>query len=46
MTQLIYEAREKALDRIQKDAEKWGADEVVGVKTHVYDLGGGLNEAG
>jgi uncharacterized protein YbjQ (UPF0145 family) len=44
MTQLIYEAREKALDRIQKDAQRWGADEVVGVKTHVYDLGGGLIE--
>ncbi len=44
MTQLIYEAREKALDRIQKDAQRWNADEVVGVKTHVYDLGGGLIE--
>ncbi|MBC7690726.1 MAG: heavy metal-binding domain-containing protein [Methylotenera sp.] len=44
MTHLIYEAREKALERIQRDAQKWGADEVVGVKTHVYDLGGGLIE--
>jgi uncharacterized protein YbjQ (UPF0145 family) len=44
MTKLIYEAREKALERIQDDARKWGADEVVGVKTHVYDLGGGLIE--
>lgn len=44
MTRLIYEAREKALDRIQRDAQQWGADEVVGVKTHVYDLGGGLIE--
>jgi len=44
MTSLIYEAREKALDRIQKDAQRWNADEVVGVKTHVYDLGGGLIE--
>ncbi len=44
MTQLIYEAREKALDRIQKDAQRWGADEVVGVKIHVYQLGGGLIE--
>lgn len=44
MTRLIYEAREKALDRVQRDARQWGADEVVGVKTHVYDLGGGLIE--
>lgn len=44
LTSLLYEAREKALDRIQRDAERWGADEVVGVKTHVYQLGGGLIE--
>lgn len=44
MTRLIYEAREKALDRVQRDAKTWGADEVVGVKTHVYDLGGELIE--
>lgn len=44
LTALLYEAREKALERVQKDAEQCGADEVVGVKTHVYDLGGGLVE--
>jgi uncharacterized protein YbjQ (UPF0145 family) len=44
MTKLIYEAREKALERIRSDAAKWQADEIVGVKTHVYDLGGGLIE--
>jgi len=44
LTQLVYEAREKALDRIQKEADLWGADEVVGVKIHVYDLGSGLIE--
>lgn len=44
LTDLLYEAREKALERVQRDAERWGADEVVGVKTHVYDLGGGLVE--
>ena len=43
-TQLLYEAREKALERIERDAEQWNADEVVGVKTHVYDLGGGMIE--
>ncbi len=44
LTQLIYEAREKSLERIQGDAQKCGADEVVGVKTHVYDLVSGLIE--
>ncbi len=41
---MLYEAREKALARIEEDAERCGADEVVGVKFRVYDLGGGLVE--
>ena len=44
LTQILYEARGKALARIEADAERCGADEVVGVKTHIYDLGGGLVE--
>lgn len=44
LTELLYEAREKALERIEQDAEQCGADEVIGVKTRVYDLGGGLVE--
>lgn len=44
LTELLYEAREKALARIEEDAEQCGADEVVGVKIRVYDLGGGLVE--
>ena len=44
LSTLLYEAREKSLDRIQREAERWGADEVVGVKTHIYELGGGLLE--
>lgn len=44
LTEILYEAREKALARIEQDAEQCGADEVVGVKTRVYDLGGGLVE--
>lgn len=44
LTSLLYEAREKALDRLQLDARHHGADEVVGVKIHVYELGGGLIE--
>jgi hypothetical protein len=41
---MLYEAREKALARIERDAKECGADEVIGVKTRVYDLGGGLVE--
>ena len=44
LTEVLYEAREKALERIERDAEACGADEVIGVKTRVYDLGGGLVE--
>jgi len=44
LTELLYEAREKALERAERDAEACGADEVVGVKTRVYNLGGGLVE--
>jgi uncharacterized protein YbjQ (UPF0145 family) len=44
LTEILYEAREKALARIERDAETCGADEVIGVKTRVYDLGGGLVE--
>ncbi len=44
LTEILYEAREKALARIEADAEACGADEVIGVKTRVYDLGGGLVE--
>ncbi len=44
LSELLYEAREKALSRIQEDAQQCNADEVLGVKTRVYDLGGGLVE--
>lgn len=44
LTEILYEARENALARIERDAERLNADEVVGVKTRVYDLGGGLVE--
>jgi uncharacterized protein YbjQ (UPF0145 family) len=44
LTEILYEAREKALARIEEDAERCGADEVIGVKTRIYDLGGGLVE--
>jgi uncharacterized protein YbjQ (UPF0145 family) len=44
LTEILYEAREKALERIEKDADDCDADEVIGIKTRVYDLGGGLVE--
>lgn len=44
LTSLIYEARENAIARIAKDATAVGADDVVGIKTYVYQLGGGIIE--
>jgi uncharacterized protein YbjQ (UPF0145 family) len=44
LTDLLYEAREKALERIQADARRCDADKVVGVKIRIYELGGGLVE--
>jgi uncharacterized protein YbjQ (UPF0145 family) len=44
MTKLIYDARENALHHIAEDAASCGADDVVGIKTYVYSLGGGIIE--
>jgi len=44
LTTLIYEARENALRHIELDADQCGADQVVGIKTYVYNLGGGIIE--
>jgi len=44
LTTLIYEAREEALKHIAEDAHRNGADQVVGIKTYVYNLGGGIIE--
>jgi uncharacterized protein YbjQ (UPF0145 family) len=44
LTQLIYEARENAIGLIDAEAKSIGADDVVGVKTYVYQLGNGLIE--
>ena len=44
LTSLIYEAREKAIAKIAQDANACGADDVVGVKTYVYELGSGIIE--
>jgi uncharacterized protein YbjQ (UPF0145 family) len=44
LSSLIYEARDNAIHRIRADAELIGADDVVGIKTYVYELGSGLIE--
>lgn len=44
LTTLIYDARENALGRIMQDAVAVGADDVLGIKTYVYELGGGIIE--
>ena len=44
LSKLIYEARENALAILNKEADAIGADEIVGVKTYVYQLGKGMIE--
>jgi uncharacterized protein YbjQ (UPF0145 family) len=44
LTSLIYGAREESLKKVQQQATDIGADDVLGIKTYIYDLGGGLIE--
>jgi len=44
LTQMIYGAREESLKRVQEQAESIGADEVLGIKTYIYNLGSELVE--
>lgn len=44
LSTLLYEARDNAVRRIRADAELCGADDVVGIKTYVYNLGSGIIE--
>ena len=39
LTSLIYDAREHALGLIKAEAEAIGADDVVGIKTHIHEMG-------
>lgn len=39
LTTLIYDAREHALSMLHDEAKALGADEVVGIKTHIHELG-------
>jgi uncharacterized protein YbjQ (UPF0145 family) len=44
LTHMISKARTKAISMIAEDAASCGGEDVVGVKTYVYDLGGGIIE--
>ena len=39
LTSLIYDAREHALGLIRAEAQAIGADDVVGIKTHIHEMG-------
>jgi uncharacterized protein YbjQ (UPF0145 family) len=40
LTSLIYDAREHALGLLKREAESLGADDVVGIRTHVHEFQG------
>ncbi|HLO98972.1 MAG TPA: heavy metal-binding domain-containing protein [Fimbriimonas sp.] len=44
LTNLVYDARENALNKMMEHAVAAGAEDVVGIKTYVYDLGSGIIE--
>ena len=44
LTTLIHDAREIAIDRIKREADSLGAEDVVGVKTYIQEIGSGLVE--
>lgn len=39
LTSMIYDAREHAIGLIRQEAQSIGADDVVGIKTHIHDMG-------
>jgi uncharacterized protein YbjQ (UPF0145 family) len=44
LTTLIYDAREQVFDRIRSEAAALGADEVIGIKTYIVEIGSNLVE--
>jgi uncharacterized protein YbjQ (UPF0145 family) len=44
LSRLVHDAREIAIDRIKREADELGADEVVGVKTYIAEINNGLVE--
>jgi len=39
LTSLVYDAREHAIGLVRSEAEGIGADDVVGIKTHIHEMG-------
>lgn len=44
LTTLVHDAREHCIDRLKREADSLGAEEVVGVKTYIVEIGQGLIE--
>jgi uncharacterized protein YbjQ (UPF0145 family) len=44
LTSLVYDAREHVFDRLRREAAALDADEVVGIKTYIVELGSALIE--
>jgi uncharacterized protein YbjQ (UPF0145 family) len=44
LTRLVHDAREVAIDRLKSEADELGAEDVVGVKTYIAEIGHGLVE--
>lgn len=44
LTTLIYDAREQVFDRLKREAAALGAEEVIGIKTYIIELGSSLVE--
>ncbi len=44
LTHLVHDAREVAIGRLKSEADELGAEEVVGIKTYIAEIGHGLVE--
>jgi uncharacterized protein YbjQ (UPF0145 family) len=44
LTRLVHDAREIAINRLKSEADQLGAEDVVGVKTYIAEIGHGLVE--
>lgn len=44
LTTLVHDAREVSISRLKREADMLGAEEVVGVKTYISEIGNGLVE--
>ncbi len=44
LSELIYGAREQSLKKVQQQAAEIGADDVLGIKTYIYNVGSGVIE--